>query len=98
MTDLWVGIAVAVVAAVLAILVPALWRRLRSIRRGGPLISSLRHEGLTLAGPEILLVPNETRPSSGSPAPREFRDLQAWQRSVGGSIWDGRRFALLYAD
>lgn len=84
MTEFWVAVAAAIVAAVLAILVPRLWQLARSFRHGGPMVTSLRHESLTLAGPEIFLVPHETRPGPGAPAPRQFGDLMKWQRSVGG--------------
>lgn len=96
MNALWVGIALAFVAAVLALAVPRLWQKAQGIRHGGPLVTSLQHEGLTLAGPEVLLIPGEGRPSDAAPSPRRFGDVLDWQRSAGGVHlgWESVRLTL----
>lgn len=94
MTEFWIGVPLAAVAAVLAFLVPRLWHRGQRLWRGGPLITSLQSEGLAMAGPEILLVPDEARPGPSTPSPLEHRDVLEWQRSVGGVHLGGQSVRL----
>jgi len=80
MTALWVGLSIALVAAILAVVVPKVWDRIQRWRRGGPLTFSLQKDP-SLTGPVISLFTEVLEPPADHPGPMN-PESAGWSESA----------------
>jgi hypothetical protein len=78
-TELWVGLAIALAAAILAIAVPKAWDKLQGWRRGGALTFG-REMDPSLTGPLIHLFTEAHAPTADHPGPLDPQRA-AWEAS-----------------